>query len=113
MSQNNYSVSYTNSGYSTKDNDTNSSTFSPFFLKNTYVAGSVKETVIGIILILILAVAALYFNLKDNSIFSNYVIELMLFFMVLMIFAMRLSEKPYFRIFQLYCINLTGRSIVI
>jgi len=25
----------------------------------------------------------------------------------------RLSEKPNFRIFQLYCLNLTGRSIVI
>jgi len=27
--------------------------------------------------------------------------------------SMRLSEKPDFRIFQLYCLNLTGRSIVI
>ena len=25
----------------------------------------------------------------------------------------RLSEKPNFRVFQLYCLNLTGRSIVI
>jgi len=92
MSQNNNSVSYTNSGYSTKDDDTNSSTFSPFFLKNTYVAGSVKEIVIGIILILILAVGAIYLNLEDNSIFSNYVIELMLFFMVLMVFTISRSN---------------------
>jgi len=27
--------------------------------------------------------------------------------------ALRLSEKPVFRIFQLYCLNLTRRSIVI
>ena len=92
MSQNNNSVSYTNSGCSTIQDDTNSSAFSPLFLKNTYVAGLAKETVIGIIFILILAVGALYFNFEENSIFSNYAIELMLFFTVLMIFAISRSN---------------------
>ena len=45
MSQNNYPASYANSASSTIDDDANSSTFPPLFLKNTYVAGLVKETV--------------------------------------------------------------------
>ncbi|HJH31154.1 MAG TPA: hypothetical protein C5S50_02965 [Methanosarcinaceae archaeon] len=85
VSKNDYPVSYTNSASSTID-DTNSSIFSPLFLKNTYVAGLAKETVIGISFIL--AVGALYFRSGDNSIFYNYGIELILFFTVLMIFAM-------------------------
>lgn len=90
MSQNNYPASYANSASSTIDDDANSSTFSPLFLKNTYVAGLVKETVIGIILIL--AVGVLYFRSEDNSIFFNYGIELILFCTVLMIFAMSRSN---------------------
>jgi len=90
MSQNNYPVSYTNSASSTIHDDTNSSTFSPLFLKNTYVAGLGKETIIGITLTL--AISALYFRSEDSSIFFNYGIELMLFFTVLMVYAMSRSN---------------------
>jgi len=46
----------------------------------------------------------------------NYIIMIYTFrriCMKLSTASRRLSEKPNFRIFQLYCINLTGRSIVI
>jgi len=90
VSQNNYPVSYKNSASSTIHDGTNSSTFSPLFLKNTYVAGLGKETIIGITLTL--AIGALYFRSQDSSIFFNYGIELMLFFTVLMVYAMSRSN---------------------
>ena len=90
MSQNNYPASYTDSSSSTIYDDTNSSTFSPLFLKNTYVAGLVKETVIGIILIL--AVGVLYFRSEDNSIIYNYGIEFIMFFTTPILFTMSQSN---------------------
>ncbi len=90
VSQNYYPVSYTNSASSTIHDGTNSSTFSPLFLKNTYVAGLGKETIIGITLTL--AIGALYFRSQDNSIFLNYGLELILLSMVLMQYVMSRSN---------------------